>query len=148
MLRLMMVTLMDVAFLEETLHVVVMKHSSLFQLKRLILQYSSDLIILSLKNIQALSINYRIKHQVLGMAFLTVVLQNQTPSPSSLNSDYSRRHPPSFPSLLNPGLQVLVLQTCKSPGLTSDSMPLLISVLSPQMPFPLSPLHLPELHIV
>lgn len=74
MLCLMMVTLMDVAFLEETQHVVVMKHSSLFQLERLILQYSSDLIILFLKNIQALSINYRIKHQVLGMAFLTVVL--------------------------------------------------------------------------
>lgn len=45
-----------------------------------------------------MSINYRIKYRVLGVAL--VVLQIQTPYPSSLTSNYSCRHPPSFPMLM------------------------------------------------
>lgn len=72
--------------LVETLHVVVMKESFLYQLTRLIfLQGSSVLIIHLLKSMQVLSINYRIKHQILGLA--SVAFQNQTRYPSGLNSD-------------------------------------------------------------
>lgn len=72
--------------LVETLHVVVMKESFLYQLTRLILmQGSSGLIIHLLKSMQGLSVNYRIQRQILGLA--SVAFQNQTPYPSGLNSD-------------------------------------------------------------
>lgn len=69
---------------------------ALFQLKRLIfLQYSSDLIIPLLKNFQGLSINYKIKPQARGVAF--VAAPHQTPYPSSPHSGWALQPPPLLP---------------------------------------------------